>query len=61
MVDTDKDGEASLEEVLIMLTNYFSDPKERARLIFQLFDTNGDGERVHYTAPPATYHPYRLE
>ena len=32
MVDTDKDGEASLEEVLLMLTNYFSNPKERAPL-----------------------------
>jgi hypothetical protein len=29
-----------------MLTNYFSNPKERARLMFQLFDTNGDGACV---------------
>ena len=43
MVDADNDQEASLSELIVVLSKYYTSRHERARMMFQLFDANGDG------------------
>ena len=43
MVDADNDQEASLSELIVVLSKYYTSRHERARMMVQLFDANGDG------------------